>query len=249
MTRPTRSIALQGASNFRDLGGYPGLGGRTVRWRRLFRSDHLARLSAQDQQALAGLGIARAVDLRGEAERNALAYALPGVQYHPPHHRAHGGATHPGGTAQRRKPVTPGRRRPDAGHLPRLRARQRPALCRAAADVGGARRPAGLPLHRRQGPHGLRRRTHPAGPGRAARGGDAGLPAHQRPLPPARQPGQPTHRPRSCRCCAACKRIFWTPHCTWWTPSTAASRPTWRDVLGLDAAARSALAQRYLQAE
>ena len=53
MTRPTRSIALQGASNFRDLGGYPGLGGRTVRWRRLFRSDHLARLSAQDQQALA----------------------------------------------------------------------------------------------------------------------------------------------------------------------------------------------------
>ena len=83
MTRPTRSIALQGASNFRDLGGYPGLGGRTVRWRRLFRSDHLARLSTQDQQALAGLGIARAVDLRGEAERNALAYALPGVQYHP----------------------------------------------------------------------------------------------------------------------------------------------------------------------
>ena len=83
MTRPTRSIALQGASNFRDLGGYPGLGGRTVRWRRLFRSDHLARLSAQDQQALAGLGIARAVDLRGEAERNALAYTLPGVQYHP----------------------------------------------------------------------------------------------------------------------------------------------------------------------
>ena len=73
MTRPTRSIALQGASNFRDLGGYPGRGGRTVRWRRLFRSDHLARLSAQDQQALAGLGIARAVDLRGEAERNALA--------------------------------------------------------------------------------------------------------------------------------------------------------------------------------
>ena len=67
MTRPTRAIALQGASNFRDLGGYPGLGGRTVRWRRLFRSDHLARLSAQDQQALAGLGIARAVDLRGEA--------------------------------------------------------------------------------------------------------------------------------------------------------------------------------------
>ena len=41
---PHRVWPLQGASNFRDLGGYPGHGGRPLRWRRLFRSDHLAGL-------------------------------------------------------------------------------------------------------------------------------------------------------------------------------------------------------------
>ncbi|MFT4193341.1 tyrosine-protein phosphatase, partial [Ottowia sp.] len=38
---PDRSLRLAGASNFRDLGGYTGADGRAVRWRRLFRSDHL----------------------------------------------------------------------------------------------------------------------------------------------------------------------------------------------------------------
>ena len=49
----SRPIALEGASNFRDLGGYTGHGGRPVRWRRLFRSDHLAGLTPQDQALLA----------------------------------------------------------------------------------------------------------------------------------------------------------------------------------------------------
>lgn len=77
-----RSIALAGASNFRDLGGYRGHGGRALRWRRLFRADHLAALSAQDQQVLADLGIARTADFRGDSERRAFAYALPGVAQH-----------------------------------------------------------------------------------------------------------------------------------------------------------------------
>lgn len=74
-----RTLALAGASNFRDLGGYLGTGGRRLRWRRLFRSDHLAALTEHDQQTLTGLGLTRAVDLRGVAERGAMAYALPGV--------------------------------------------------------------------------------------------------------------------------------------------------------------------------
>lgn len=82
---PARSLSLAGASNFRDLGGYPGHGGRTVKWRRLFRSDHLAGLTAADQAALAELGVARAVDFRGQAESAAHAYALPGMAYHPLH--------------------------------------------------------------------------------------------------------------------------------------------------------------------
>jgi len=81
MTDFSRSLALSGASNFRDLGGYAGQDGRPVRWRRLFRSDHLAGLTPQDAQALAGLGLARAVDLRGQHESAAQAYALPSVRY------------------------------------------------------------------------------------------------------------------------------------------------------------------------
>ena len=80
---PTRSLPFSGASNFRDLGGYAGHGGRPVKWRQLFRSDHLAALTPQDQALLAQLGVTRAVDFRGQAESAAHAYALPGVAYHP----------------------------------------------------------------------------------------------------------------------------------------------------------------------
>ena len=83
MTDFSRSLALAGASNFRDLGGYAGQDGRRVRWRRLFRSDHLAALTAQDVQTLAGLGLARAVDLRGQQESAAQSYALPELRYLP----------------------------------------------------------------------------------------------------------------------------------------------------------------------
>ena len=80
-TAPARSVPLAGASNFRDLGGYQGRDGRTVKWRRLFRSDHLAALTPQDQDTLARLGVARSIDFRGQAESAAHAYRLPGVDY------------------------------------------------------------------------------------------------------------------------------------------------------------------------
>jgi len=74
-----RMLRLQGAPNFRDLGGYPGRDGRPLRWRRLFRSDHLAHLTAEDLTRLQPLQIARAFDFRGIAERAAAPYELPGV--------------------------------------------------------------------------------------------------------------------------------------------------------------------------
>ena len=74
---------MTGASNFRDLGGYTGHGGQQVKWRSIFRSDHLAGLTPADQSVLAQLGVTRAVDFRGQAESAAYAYALPGVAYHP----------------------------------------------------------------------------------------------------------------------------------------------------------------------
>ncbi|MBI5256749.1 MAG: tyrosine-protein phosphatase [Burkholderiales bacterium] len=76
---PDRVWPLQGATNVRDLGGYPGHGGRQVRWRRLFRSDHLAGLTPADRAALAALPLTRAFDFRGEAERAATPYELPGL--------------------------------------------------------------------------------------------------------------------------------------------------------------------------
>ena len=79
---PARVLSLQGASSFRDLGGYAGHGGCPVRWRRLFRSDHLGSLTPRDKQQLGALGLARALDFRGVAERAAAAYELPGVTQH-----------------------------------------------------------------------------------------------------------------------------------------------------------------------
>ena len=80
---PDRSLHLSGASNFRDLGGYRTADGRVVRRRRLFRSDHLAALTASDAQVLAALKVTRALDFRGGHERAAAAYQLPGVVQHP----------------------------------------------------------------------------------------------------------------------------------------------------------------------
>lgn len=80
--QPERVLPLQGATNFRDLGGYPGLGGRPVRWRQLFRSDHLGGLTDADRSRLASLRLARVIDFRGQAERAAEPYELPGVAQH-----------------------------------------------------------------------------------------------------------------------------------------------------------------------
>ncbi len=74
-----RSLRLAGATNFRDLGGYAGEGGRLVRWRRLFRSDHLAALTPEDARVFQSLGVARSFDFRGVVERAAVPYELPGL--------------------------------------------------------------------------------------------------------------------------------------------------------------------------
>jgi hypothetical protein len=63
-----RLIPLDGAFNFRDLGGYPAVGGRRTRWGRLFRSDTLHELSPSDVERLRTLGLASIVDLRTERE-------------------------------------------------------------------------------------------------------------------------------------------------------------------------------------
>jgi protein-tyrosine phosphatase len=79
-----RHLKLIGASNFRDLGGYPTESGHVVRQRRLLRSDHLGNLAPADLSLLSShLGEAvRVVDLRGVSEREEAACAIPAATVH-----------------------------------------------------------------------------------------------------------------------------------------------------------------------
>ena len=63
-----RLVPLEGAFNFRDLGGYAGAGGRATRWGRLFRSDTLHELTPGDVDALRAMGLATIIDLRTSRE-------------------------------------------------------------------------------------------------------------------------------------------------------------------------------------
>jgi protein-tyrosine phosphatase len=74
------SFRLQGASNFRDVGGYRTQDQRRVRTGQVFRSDHLAGLTPEDLARLASLGIGHSLDFRGNAESTATPYDIAGVQ-------------------------------------------------------------------------------------------------------------------------------------------------------------------------
>jgi protein-tyrosine phosphatase len=78
-----RHLNLEGASNFRDLGGYRTNDGRVVRWRQIFRSNHLGHLTAADTDIIRNLGLRSAFDLRGREERMAAACGLQEITVHP----------------------------------------------------------------------------------------------------------------------------------------------------------------------
>ena len=79
---PPRHLNLSGASNFRDLGGYPGRDGRMVRWRQIFRSNHLGHLTEADIDVLRPLGLKSAFDFRGIEERVAATCGLAEIEVH-----------------------------------------------------------------------------------------------------------------------------------------------------------------------
>jgi len=79
---PARHLNLAGASNFRDLGGYPGKDGRALRWRQIFRSNHLGHLTDADIELLRGLGLKSAFDFRGTEERTAAMCGLTEIAVH-----------------------------------------------------------------------------------------------------------------------------------------------------------------------
>lgn len=67
----SRVLHLKGASNFRDLGGYPTSSSRETSWRSIFRSAKLSTLHDDDLQIISECNIRSVVDLRTIAEQTA----------------------------------------------------------------------------------------------------------------------------------------------------------------------------------
>ncbi len=59
---PVRHIKLEGEPNFRDLGGYRTSDGRTVKWRQVFRTGELGKLTDADVQRLDDLELQTVVN-------------------------------------------------------------------------------------------------------------------------------------------------------------------------------------------
>lgn len=65
---PDRHIALEGESNFRDLGGYQTADGRSVKWGQVYRSGKLSKLSDADLERLEELKMRTVVSFLTDAE-------------------------------------------------------------------------------------------------------------------------------------------------------------------------------------
>ena len=66
---PTRHLNLSGASNFRDLGGYPARDGRVLKRRLIWRSARLDELTSDDIRNESLDAISTIADLRLASER------------------------------------------------------------------------------------------------------------------------------------------------------------------------------------
>ena len=84
-----RVLPLEQGSNFRDLGGYAGWGGKHVRWGMLYRSGATPLLTPGDLAQIEALGLQQMVDLRSSEERvlaptriNAVPYGAVGYSFH-----------------------------------------------------------------------------------------------------------------------------------------------------------------------
>jgi protein-tyrosine phosphatase len=63
-----RHVRFEACFNFRDLGGYRTRDGRRLRWKTLYRSDTLHRLTPTDAEVFSALGLQTVIDLRSVTE-------------------------------------------------------------------------------------------------------------------------------------------------------------------------------------
>lgn len=81
ITVAERLVPLEQGSNFRDVGGYVGAGGKRVRWGLIYRSAGQPLLTPADVAQIHALGVAQLVDLRSNEERVIAPTAITGVPY------------------------------------------------------------------------------------------------------------------------------------------------------------------------
>ncbi|MFJ3700884.1 MULTISPECIES: tyrosine-protein phosphatase [unclassified Streptomyces] len=77
-----RLIALEGAVNFRDAGGYRTADGHWVKMGEIYRSDALDKLTTADLAKLRRLSVRTVYDLRMESERSAAPDRVPAGATH-----------------------------------------------------------------------------------------------------------------------------------------------------------------------
>jgi protein-tyrosine phosphatase len=75
-----RALGLEGAPNFRDIGGYATTNGHHVRWGEVYRSNELSKLTPADADKVAALALVSVIDLRTEEERQ----HAPSIWLHAP---------------------------------------------------------------------------------------------------------------------------------------------------------------------
>lgn len=82
----SRHLNFEEIINFRDIGGYPARDGRTVAWRRVFRSGEFQRMTEKDLDRLTGeIGLTSILDLRSnqEVEKHGIGrLAEADIRYH-----------------------------------------------------------------------------------------------------------------------------------------------------------------------
>lgn len=78
-----RLIKLENSINIRDIGGYTGLDGRKIKWRKVIRSEELAHLSDKDVSYFSALRLKHVFDFRNKTKSERQVDRLPkSTQYH-----------------------------------------------------------------------------------------------------------------------------------------------------------------------